>query len=97
MNPLETYLKELSEIRPSGAVVRETSYYNPQAALLNESVKTLRLKMKCNCNLQNQGAVSPDGGLFTQEQFQKADNHESMAAQMSARDVIKIKSTKDGA
>jgi hypothetical protein len=36
MNPLETYLKELSEIRSSGAAVKETSYYGPLANLLNE-------------------------------------------------------------
>ena len=43
MNPLETYLKELSEIRASGAAVKETSYYGPMANLLNEIGKTLGL------------------------------------------------------
>jgi hypothetical protein len=36
MNPLETYLKELTEIRSSGAGVKETSYYGPLAVLLNK-------------------------------------------------------------
>ncbi len=35
MNPLETYLKELSEIRSSGAAVKETSDYGFLANLLN--------------------------------------------------------------
>jgi hypothetical protein len=46
MNLLETYLKELSEIRSSGAAVKETSYYGPMAALLNEIGRTLKLKVK---------------------------------------------------
>lgn len=36
MNPLETYLKELSEIQSYCAAVKETSYYGLLAALLNE-------------------------------------------------------------
>jgi len=35
MNPLETYLKELIEIRGSGSGVNETSYFGPLAILLN--------------------------------------------------------------
>ena len=42
MNPLETYLKELTEIRSSGAAVKETSYYGPLANLLNETAKAGR-------------------------------------------------------
>ncbi|MCK9374773.1 MAG: N-6 DNA methylase [Syntrophobacterales bacterium] len=97
MNPLETYLKELSEIRSSGAAVKETSYYGPLATLLNETGKSLKPKVKCIINLQNQGAGLPDGGLFTQEQFQKAGDHEPMAGQMPARGVIEVKSTGDDA
>lgn len=43
MNPLETYLKVLSEIRSSGAAVKETSYYGSLANLLNEIGKILDL------------------------------------------------------
>ena len=63
MNPLETYLKELSEIRASGAAVKETSYYGPLANLLNEIGKTLKPKVKCIINLQDQGIGLPDEGL----------------------------------
>ncbi len=35
MNPLETYLKELSQIRSSGAAVKETSYYGSLASLFH--------------------------------------------------------------
>jgi hypothetical protein len=71
MNPLETYLKELSEIRSSGALVKETSYYGPLANLLNEIGKDLKSKVRFIINLQNQGARIPDGGLLTHELFQK--------------------------
>ena len=69
MNPLETYLKELSEIRSSGAAVKETSYYGPLANLLNEIGKTFKPKVKCTINLKGQGADLLDGGFFTQDQF----------------------------
>ena len=97
MNFLETFLKELSEIHSSGAAVKETSYYGPLANLLNDIGKTLKPKVKCIINLQNQGAGLPDGGLFTQEQFQKAGDLEPMAGQMPARGVIEVKSTGDDA
>jgi hypothetical protein len=97
MNPLESYLKELSEIRSSGAAVKETSYYGKLENLLNEIGRTLKPKVKCIINLQNQGAGLPDGGLFTQDQFQKAGDHEPMAGQVPARGVIEVKSTGDDA
>ena len=93
MNPLASYLKELSEIRSSGAAVKETSYYGPLATLLNEIGETIKPKVKCIVNLQNQGAGLPDGGLFTQEQFRKAADNEPMAGQIPARGVIEVKST----
>ena len=84
MNPLEIYLHDLNEIRSSGAAVKETSYYGPLANLLNEIGKTLKPKVRCIINLQNQGAGMPDGGFFTQEQFQKAGDHEPLPGQMPA-------------
>jgi hypothetical protein len=73
MNPLETYLHDLNEIRSSGAAVKETSYYGPLASLFNEIGKTLKPKVKCIINLQNQGAGLPDGGFFTQSNFRKPE------------------------
>jgi len=97
MNPLETYLKEISEIRAAGAGVKETSYYGPLANLLNEIGKTLKPKVKCIINLQNQGAGLPDGGFFTQEQFQKFADAALLPGQHPARGVMEVKSTKDDA
>ncbi len=97
MNPLETYFKELIEIRSSGAAVKETSYYGPLANLLNEIGKTLKPKVKCLINLQNQGAGLPDGGFFTQDQFQKYTDAAPLTGQTPARGVMEVKSTHDDA
>ncbi len=96
-NPLETYLKELSEIRASGAGVKETSYYGPLANFLNEIGKTLKPKVKCIINLQNVGAGLPDGGFFTHEQFQKFADASLLPGQTPARGVMEVKSTQDDA
>lgn len=69
MNPLETYLKELSEIRSSGAAVKEVSYYGKLENLLNEIGKTLKPKVKCIINLQDQSAGLPDSGFSPRTNF----------------------------
>ena len=38
MNPVETYIRELREIRSSGGGTPEPSYYAPLANLFNERV-----------------------------------------------------------
>jgi hypothetical protein len=43
---LEIYLRELRDIRASGAGVDELSYYHPLANLLNEHGKTLKPKVR---------------------------------------------------
>ena len=65
MHPLETYLRDLRDIRSTGAAVKETSYYPPLANLLNAVGQTLKPRVRCVINLKNQGAGLPDGGLFT--------------------------------
>ncbi len=96
MNPIETYIKSLAEIRSSGAAVAETSYYIPFANLMNEIGKTLKPKVRCIINLKNRGAGIPDGGLFTPDQFQRASDTEPLAGQIPSRGVIEIKSTSEG-
>ena len=71
MTPLETYLKDMSEIRSTGANVAETSFYPALSRLLNDIGATLKPKVRCIIHLQNRGAGIPDGGLFTPDQFQK--------------------------
>lgn len=97
MNPFETYIRELSAIRSSGAAVKETSYYGPLANLLNEVGKTLKPRVRCIINLKNQGAGLPDGGLFTANQFQRASEAEPLDPQNPERGVIEVKGTGDDA
>jgi len=44
MNPPKTYLKEVSEIRSSGVAIKETSYFGPLSAFLNDIGVTLNVK-----------------------------------------------------
>jgi len=97
VHPLETYIRELRDIRASGAAVAETSYYGPLATLLNEVGKSLKPKVRCIINLRNRGAGIPDGGLFTRDQFQKASDAEPMAGTLPARGAIEVKGTADDA
>src|SRR5574340_1747816 len=97
MTPLETYLRELRDIRSSGAAVKETSYYPALSNLLNEVGRKLKPRVRCIINIANRGAGIPDGGLFTPDQFQKPSDAEPLPGQLPARGVIEVKSTKDDA
>src|SRR5262245_22117497 len=96
MTALETYLRELLDIRSTSAGVEETSYYTPLANLLNEIGKSLKPRVRCLINLQNRGAGLPDGGLFTPDQFQRGKG-EPLPGQTPSRGVIEVKGTKDDA
>ena len=97
VHPLETYIRELRDIRASGAAVAETSYYGPLATLLNEVGKTLKPRVRCIINLRNQGGGIPDGGLFTRDQFQKASDVEPLPGLLPSRGAIEVKGTADDA
>jgi hypothetical protein len=95
MNPVETYIRELSNIHSSGQAFKETSYYGPLANLFNEIGKALKPKVHCIINLKNRGAGIPDGGLFTPDQLQKDSESEQSISLIPARGVIEIKGTGD--
>lgn len=97
MSLLEAYLRELRDIRASGAGVAETSYYTPLANLLNEVGKSLEPRVRCILQLANRGAGQPDGGLFTQEQLRRADHNKPLLGQSPNRGVIEVKPTRDDA
>jgi len=89
--PIETYLRDVSSIRLSGAGVGETSYYAPLANLLNEIGKKLKPRVRCIINLQNAGAGMPDGGFFTPDQFPRSSKHEPRLGQPPSRGAIEVK------
>ncbi len=93
MKPFEEYLKNLIQIRSTGAGVPETSYYGALENLLNEIGKALKPKVRCVINLANRGAGLPDGGLFTYNQFQKASDKTPLPGQLPERGVIEVKPT----
>jgi len=84
-DPVEIYLRDLRDIRSTGAAVKETSYYSPLANLFNEIGKTLKPKVRCIINLANRGAGLPDGGFFTPDQFQRASELEPLPGKSPSR------------
>src|SRR5258708_5372206 len=92
-DPVEIYLRDLRDIRSTGAAVKETSYYSPLANLFNEIGKTLKPKVRCIINLANRGAGLPDGGFFTPDQFQRASELEPLLPQNPLRGVLDVKGT----
>jgi hypothetical protein len=96
LNPFADYLRELRDIRSSGANVPETSFYGPLANLLNAVGRTLKPRVRCIINPRNQGAGIPDGGFFTADQLPR--NRElDLHAQLPARGVMEVKGTSDDA
>ena len=93
MDALETYLKDLRDIRSTGAGVAETSFCPAISNLLNDIGKSLKPKVRCVMNIANRGAGLPDGGLFTASQFQKASDHEPKQGQPPERGVLEAKPT----
>ncbi len=95
MSAFETYIRDLQEIKATGAAVKETSYYGALEKLLNELGKGLKPKVRCVMQLKNiGGAGMPDGGLFTASQFQKKAGDTPTNPE---RGVIEIKGTGDDA
>jgi hypothetical protein len=95
MNPLESYLIEVREIRDSGAATKETSGYGALANLFNTIGHALRPKVRCLIQLKNSGAGMPDGGLFTPDQLKNADEEAPLLGQKPSRGVIEVKGTAD--
>ena len=98
MSAFETYIRDLQEIRATGAAVKETSYYGALEKLLNELGKTLKPKVRCVMQLKNiGGAGMPDGGLFSASQFQKKTGDTPANPTNPERGVVEIKGTGDDA
>jgi hypothetical protein len=95
MDPLETYLIEVREIRDSGAATTETSGYGALANLFNTIGHALKPKVRCFIQLKNGGAGLPDGGFFTPDQLKNADEEAPLLGQKPSRGVIEVKSPPD--
>ena len=91
MNPVETYLIKLAEIRASGHATDETSYYPALELLLADIGKRLKPRMLPVLQLKNRGAGQPDGGLFTHDQIKKKATPEDFTIQPPNRGAIEVK------
>ena len=91
MKHLEAFLLACLSVRRTAGGTSETSYYTPINNLLDAVGAGLKPKVRCIMQLKNLGAGSPDGGLFTSEQF---DRKTSAIKDLSApaRGVIEVKS-----
>ena len=96
MNPLETYLKELSDIRAASAGFKETSYYGPLANLLNEIGKTIKPKVHFVINKKQFDGL-PVNGLCTSDQSQKTTVADPLSGTIFSRGVIIVKLTSEDA
>lgn len=88
--PLQTYLTSMLAINATGAHTKETSFYTPLNNLLDAAGRTLKPHVRCIMQLKNIGAGMPDGGLFTQDQFDKK-THDPKDLTSPARGVVEIK------
>ena len=88
--PLQTYLSSMIAIKLTGAHTKETSFYTPLNNLLDSMGNTLKPKVRCVMQLKNIGAGMPDGGLFTQDQFDKK-THDPKDLSSPARGVVEVK------
>jgi hypothetical protein len=95
MHPVETYLSHLARIRSTGGGVAETSYYGALEGLLNEIGGKLKPRVRCVPQLKNTGAGSPDFGLYTAHQFQRAKDEEPVPGVLPERGVIEVKAWSD--
>ncbi|MDA8145470.1 MAG: N-6 DNA methylase [Thermaerobacter sp.] len=93
MDLLETYLRQLWEVRATGAGLPEPSHYPALANLLNGVGEKLRPKVCCVLQLQNRGAGVPDGGFFTPDQLRRGSETSPLLGQVPSRGVVEVKKT----
>ncbi|MDA8064547.1 MAG: N-6 DNA methylase [Thermaerobacter sp.] len=93
MDLLETYLRQLWEVRATGAGLPEPSHYPALANLLNGVGEKLRPKVRCVLQLKNRGAGVPDGGFFTPDQLRRGSETSPLLGQVPSRGVVEVKKT----
>ena len=87
-SPLRSYFARMREIRGTGGATAETSYYSALETLLLAVGDQLSLKVVCNGQIRNQGAGSPDFGLYTRSQIKSG---EPRPGQLPERGVVEVK------
>ena len=95
MHPVETYFKDLTEIRSTGGAVPETSYYGALENLLNEVGRKLKPRVRCVPQVADTGAGNPDIGFYTADQFQRAKGADPITGVLPERGVVEVKGARD--
>ena len=75
---LEAHFRDVLITRQTGSGVKELAYYDALSKLLNAVGNGLKPRVRCVLQLGNHGAVHPDGGLFTEEQWKQGDQKEPL-------------------
>jgi hypothetical protein len=93
---LELYLRSLREDHASGEAAVEVSGYGALQMLLNSAGECLSPRVRAVINPRNRGAGTPDGGLFTSDQFRHDDHEwEDWPAQLPARGAVEVKGLRE--
>lgn len=91
MHPVETYLTSIREIHSTGGGTKEESYYAALEQLINDVGRDLKPKVRCVSQLKNVGAGEPDFGLYTANQFQRAEADKPIPGQLPERGAVEVK------
>jgi hypothetical protein len=95
---LGRYLRNLREDHASGEAAVEVSGYGALQALLNSAGERLSPRVRAVVNPRNRGAGTPDGGLFTSDQFRRDEGtvgRDDWPAQLPSRGAVEVKGLRE--
>ena len=92
---LDHYLRDIGDIRSSGAAAEEVSFYPALSRLLGDVGRKLKPKVFCVSQPKGNGAGHPDFSLYTASQFRKANLREPIPEQLPERGVVEVKPVGD--
>lgn len=95
-NPLARYLRDLHDDHRLGEAAVEVSGYGTLQTLINAFGSGLNPGVRVVINPKNRGSGTPDGGLFTTDQFQReARDTGEWPAQLPNRGAVEVKGPQD--
>ncbi len=93
---LEGYLRSLHEDYSSGEAAVEVSGYGALQTLFNSVGERMNPRVRVVINPRNRGSGTPDGGLFTSDQFGRENRDGgSWPAQLPSRGAVEVKGLKE--
>nr|MDQ3387377.1 N-6 DNA methylase [Actinomycetota bacterium] len=93
---LDQYLRSLHDDYASGEAAVEVSGYGALQTLLNSAGSELNPSVRVVINPKNRGAGTPDGGLFTSDQFRRELRETGVwPTQLPGRGAVEVKGPKE--